>query len=262
MFGLDTAQVALLVAVFVASVVEFVEAFTIVLAIGLTRSWRSALIGTGTALVALTVTTVLAGYALVRWFPESLLQLVIGTLLLIFGLQWLRKAILRASGNKALHDEEAIFAAEAAAAREAADGSAGGLDWFAFVVTFKGVYLEGLEVVFIVLTFGLSAGNIPLAAAGAAVAGALVLVVGAIAHRPLSRVPENTLKYGVGILMTTFGTFWAVEGLGIFAPGGESMDWPGGEVALLVVLIVWVIASRLLVAALKRPAQTPVLETS
>ena len=119
-------------------------------------------------------------------------------------------------------------------------------------MSFKGVFLEGLEVVFIVLTFGVSAGNVPLAAAGSAVAGAIVLAVGAAVHRPLSRVPENTIKYGVGILLSTFGTFWAVEGLGVFAPGGESLDWPGGELAILVVLLAWFVVSRALIVVLRR----------
>lgn len=250
--GIGAGQVGLLAAVMLASAVEFVEAFTIVLAMGMTRSWRSALAGTALALGALALVTVVAGYALIEWFPEALLQLVIGTLLLIFGLQWLRKAVLRSSGLKALHDEEAIFREEAAAARAAAGETVFGLDWFAFVVSFKGVFLEGLEVVFIVLTFGLAAGNIPVAAAGAAVAGGIVLVVGAILHRPLSRVPENTIKYGVGLLLSTFGTFWAVEGLGVFSAAQESLDWPGGDLALLLILAAWVVVSRGLVTALRR----------
>ena len=127
-----------------------------------------------------------------------------------------------------------------------------GLDWFAFVVSFKGVFLEGLEVVFIVLTFGLSAGNVPLAVAGAAVAGTTVLVVGALLHRPLSRVPENTIKYGVGILLSTFGTFWAVEGLGVFAPDGQSLEWPGAEATLIVVLVAWIAVSQVLITTLRR----------
>jgi Ca2+/H+ antiporter, TMEM165/GDT1 family len=249
---MQPSDLGLLAAVMLASAVEFVEAFTIVLAMGLTRGWRSTLAGTAAALVVLVLITIVAGYALVRWFPESLLQLVIGTLLLIFGLQWLQKAVLRSAGLKAVHDEDAIFREEASAAEGAATETRMGLDWFAFVVAFKGVLLEGLEVVFIVLTFGLTAGNIPLATAGAAVAGAIVLAVGAVVHRPLSRVPENTIKYGVGILLSTFGTFWAVEGLGVFAPGGESLEWPGGELAILVVLVAWFVVSRLLVIALRR----------
>ncbi len=247
---LGAGQLGLLATVFLASVVEFVEAFTIVLAMGMTRSWRSALAGTAAAIGALAITTAIVGYALVEWFPESLLQLIIGTLLLIFGLQWLRKAVLRSSGLKALHDEAAIFRAEAEAARAAAGDTVMGLDWFAFVVSFKGVFLEGLEVVFIVLTFGLSAGNIPMAAAGAAVAGAIVLAVGAVAHRPLSRVPENTIKYGVGLLLSTFGTFWAVEGLGVFSADRHSLDWPGGDLALVAVLVGWIVLSRALIAVL------------
>jgi uncharacterized membrane protein len=245
-------ELGLLVAVMLASAVEFVEAFTIVLAMGLTRGWRSTLAGTGAALLALALVVVLAGYALATWFPEALLQLVIGTLLLIFGLQWLRKAVLRSAGLKLEHDEAVAFEAEAAAARAAPTETVMGLDWFAFVVSFKGVLLEGLEVVFIVLTFGLSARNVPLAAAGAAVAGAIVLAVGALVHRPLSRVPENTIKYGVGILLSTFGTFWAIEGLGVFSPEAASLEWPAGDLALVGVLIGWIVVSRGLVASLRR----------
>jgi uncharacterized membrane protein len=250
---LDATQLGLLVAVMLASAVEFVEAFTIVLAMGLTRGWPSALAGTALALVALVVVTGVAGYALVAWFPEALLQLVVGTLLLVFGLQWLRKAVLRSAGLKALHDEEAEFRDTSEAARRAGRTTVMGLDGFAFVVAFKGVFLEGLEVVFIVLTFGMSAGDVPLAAAGAAVAGLVVLAVGAALHRPLSRVPENTIKHGVGILLTTFGTFWAIEGLGVFSPGGASLEWPGGDIALAVVLVAWFVVGRVLIVLL-RPA--------
>ena len=251
---LSAHELGLLAAVMLASAVEFVEAFTIVLAMGLTRGWRSTLAGTAAALVTLALIVVVAGYALATWFPEALLQLVIGALLLIFGLQWLRKAILRSAGLKAEHDEVATFEAEARAARGAAPQTVMGLDWFAFVVSFKGVLLEGLEVVFIVLTFGLSAGNVPLAAIGAAIAGAIVLAVGAVVHRPLSRVPENTIKYGVGILLSTFGTFWAIEGLGVFAPDQSSLEWPAGDLALLGVLVGWLVLSRVLVATLRRRA--------
>jgi uncharacterized membrane protein len=250
--NLSAHEIGLLAAVMLASAVEFVEAFTIVLAMGLTRDWRSTLAGTAAALVVLGVVVVVAGYALATWFPEALLQLVIGGLLLIFGLQWLRKAVLRSAGLKAEHDEAAIFETEAAAARDATRETVMGLDWFAFVVSFKGVLLEGLEVVFIVLTFGVSAGNVPLAAAAAAVAGAIVLGVGAAVHRPLSRVPENTIKYGVGILLSTFGTFWAIEGLGVFSPDHSSLEWPAGDLALLGVLIGWFVLSRGLVISLRR----------
>ena len=150
-----------------------------------------------------------------------------GTLLLIFGLQWLRKAILRGSGLKSLHDEEEEFRTQSEAARLAGDEQRYGLDWFSFVVSFKGVFLEGVEVVFIVITFGLNAHNVPLAAAGASAAGVVVLAAGAIAHRPLTRIPENTLKYIVGLLLASFGTFWAVEGLGVFRPSGDSLELAG-----------------------------------
>jgi uncharacterized membrane protein len=237
----------LLTATFTASFVEFVEALTIVLAMGMTRSWKSALAGTGVALVALAGFTAVAGYALVNWLPRSALQLGIGTLLLIFGLQWLRKAILRSSGLKALHDEEEEFREQAEAARLAGTEQRLGLDWFAFVVSFKGVFLEGVEVVFIVITFGLNAHNIPLAAGGAAAAGAIVLTAGAIAHRPLTRVPENTLKYCVGLLLASFGTFWAVEGIGVFQDGGESLSWPGDSWSILALLAGWFLLTRLLI---------------
>lgn len=247
----DAGTLGVLAATFLASAVEFVEALTIVLAMGVTRGWRAALAGVALAVAALAAITAVAGYALVEWLPESLLQLVVGGLLLVFGLQWLRKAILRSSGLKALHDEDAIFERERAAALAAGEDRRLGLDWFAFVVSFKGVFLEGLEIVFIVITFGLNADAIPTAAAGAALAGALVLTVGAIAHRPLSSVPENTVKYAVGILLSTFGTFWAVEGLGLFADGRESLHWPAGDLALLVLLATWLAFSRLTVAALR-----------
>jgi Ca2+/H+ antiporter, TMEM165/GDT1 family len=248
-------DLGLLTAAFLASVVEFVEAFTIVLAMGMTRSWRSALSGVALAVVALTGVTIVTGYALIRWLPESALQLVIGTLLVIFGLQWLRKAILRASGFKALHDEEQVFLDEQQAARAAGGVTRHGLDWMAFVVSFKGVFLEGLEVVFIVITFGLAADNIAGAAAGAAIAGVLVLVVGAVAHRPLSQVPENSLKFAVGVLLTTFGSYWSIEGLGLFHAGRESLAWPGGDLALPLLLVFWIGFSITAVAWLRRVHQ-------
>jgi len=247
----------LVTATALASFVEFVEAFTIVLAMGLTRGWRSTVIGSVTALVALAAITSLAGYALIGWVPKSSLQLVIGTLLLIFGLQWLRKAILRSSGLMAMHDEDETFREEREAAVRGGDETRFGLDWFAFVVSFKGVFLEGLEVVFIVITLGLNAGNVPLAAAGAALAGGAVVVLGVLVHRPLSTVPENALKYVVGMLLATFGTFWSVEGLGVFAPGRESLEWPGGEWALLALLASWLLVSQIAIRVL-RAALVPV----
>jgi uncharacterized membrane protein len=229
----------LVLATLLASAVEFVEALTIVLAMGTTREWRSTWFGVGAALALLTVITAIAGYALLTWMPETVLQLVVGALLLIFGLQWLRKAILRSSGLKALHDEEETFRQEREAARAAGGERRLGLDWFAFVVSFKGVFLEGLEIVFIVITFGSNADSIGLAAAGAAGGGVLVLGAGLALHRPLSRVPENTIKFAVGLLLSTFGLFWSIEGLGVFTPGRDPLEWPGGDAALLALLAMW-----------------------
>jgi uncharacterized membrane protein len=233
-------MVGLAASTLLASAVEFVEAFTIVLAMGLTRGWRSTLAGTASALVVLTGVAFFSGYALINWFPKSALQLVVGSLLLVFGLQWLRKAILRSSGLKSMHDEEETFREETDAARRAGRDVKAGLDWFGFVVSFKGVFLEGLEVIFIVITFGLNAHSMPTAIAGASAGGVIVLVAGFALHKPLSRVPENTIKFAVGLLLSTFGTFWAVEGLGVFKHGSSSVGWPGGDAALLAILALWI----------------------
>ena len=249
----------LAVATFTASTVEMIEALTIVLAMGATRSWRSTLAGAGAALVALAAFTLATGYALATWLPRAALQLTVGTLLLCFGLQWLRKAILRSSGRKAMHDEAEIFAEQTRAARAAGRQERLGLDWFSFVVSFKGVFLEGVEVVFIVITFGLNAHNVPVAAAGALAAVAFVLIVALFVHAPLTRVPENTLKYAVGLLLATFGTFWAVEGLGVLSPSGQSLAWPGADLMLLVLLAGWFLLSRLLVRALRVRAPLPTM---
>jgi uncharacterized membrane protein len=241
----------LVAATFVAAFVECVEALTIVLAMGLTRGWRSAVAGTIAAVMALAVFTAVVGYALATWLPRSALQLVIGVLLLIFGLQWLRKAILRSAGLKAYHDEEQEFREQTEAARSAGRQQRFGLDWFGFVVSFKGVFLEGVEVVFIVITFGLNAGRVPVAAGSALAAALVVTVTGVLASRPLSAVPENVLKYAVGLLLATYGTFWAVEGLGVLR-GGDSLAWPGGDLALLAILAGWLLLSRILVTSLPR----------
>ena len=231
-------------ATLLASAVEFVEAFTIVLAMGLTRGWRSTLAGTASAIVLLCGVAAVSGYALISWFPKSLLQLIVGSLLLVFGLQWLRKAILRACGLKPMHDEEETFREETEAARRAGEERRAGLDWFAFVVSFKGVFLEGLEVVFIVIAFGSAQRHVGLAAAGAA--GALVVVVaaGVLARGPLSRVPENTIKFAVGLLLTSFGCFWGAEGAGV--------RWPGSELSLLGVIAFFGAVSFALVQMLRR----------
>jgi uncharacterized membrane protein len=240
-----------LIATFVACVVEMVEATTIVMAMGFTRGWRSALVGTAAALALLAVVTAAAGYALTTWLPEAALQLVIGTLLLIFGLQWLRKAILRSSGRKAVHDEDAIYRDEVEAAQAAGTSGGGGLDMFGFMVSFKGVFLEGMEVVFIVLTFGLNAHSIPAAALAAAAAVLVVLIAAVGAKRPLSMINENLLKYGVALLLSSFGTFWAVEGIGIFRSSRASIAWPGNDLMIPVLIVAWFILSRAYIRALR-----------
>lgn len=222
-----TADIFLLLGAFLASAVEMVEALTIVMAMGVTRGWKAALIGAGSALLVLGVIVVIFG-PLIEQIPIGPLRVVIGGLLLIFGLQWLRKAILRASGYKALHNEDAAYLVEIEASKRAGHEVKAGMDWYAFTVSFKGVLLEGLEVAFIVLTFGSSHGSIPLAAAGAAAGLIVVLIGGAIARQPLSRVPENTMKFSVGVMLTGFGIFWAGEGVHV--------DWPGGTLSLLALL--------------------------
>jgi uncharacterized membrane protein len=219
--------VFLFFAAFLASAVEMVEALTIVLAVGVTRGWRAPLFGVGAAAVLLAALVAALGPAL-QLLPLDALRLLVGALLLAFGLQWLRKAILRASGFKPLHDEDAIFRAERAQALSAARIERAGLDWYSFTIAFKGVLLEGLEVVFIVITFGATQGRIGLAAAAAATALLITLVAGVLVREPLARVPENTIKFVVGLLLTTFGTFWGAEGAGV--------RWPGGELALLGLL--------------------------
>ncbi|MCD2191916.1 TMEM165/GDT1 family protein [Actinomycetospora endophytica] len=242
---------ALFAAVFLACVVEAVEALTIVLAVGTSRDWRSAIIGVLGGLVVLALLVAALGPALTL-IPLDALRMVVGGLLLVFGLGWLRKAILRASGLKARHDENAIFDAETAAARAAPRSDDSGRpqrlvsDWYGFTLSFKGVLLEGLEVVFIALTFGANARNIPLAAVAAVAAVMAVATAGVAVRAPLARVPENTLKFVVGILLTSFGMFWGAEGAGAV--------WPGGDAALLV-LIPAVALFALALVALIRPAR-------
>ena len=235
--------VFLVASAFLASAVEFVEALTIVLAAGLTRGWRSSLTGLAAATVVLAAIVAALGPTL-KLIPIDALRLVVGALLLAFGLQWLRKAILRASGFKALHDETAIFAREADEARTATSDLRAGLDWYGFTLSFKGVLLEGLEVAFIVITFGSTQGNIGLAALGAGIALVLVAVVGVLVRAPLSRVPENTMKFAVGVMLTTFGIFWATEGVGA--------HWPGNDASLPGVLAFVVLLSIGAVALLRR----------
>jgi len=218
---------------FLASVVEAVEALTIILAVGVTRQWRSALYGAFAGLGVLTVLIAVFGTAIVLFVPLNALRILIGSLLLIYGLQWTGKAILRASGAKAKHDEALIYATEVKRLREEAPVPATGLDGISFAVSFKGVLLEGLEVAFIVITFGTSAGRLDAAALGAVLAVVLVVAVGIFVHRPLSRVPENGLKFAVGLMLITFGTFWAGEGIGI--------NWPASDATLILLLIAYLV---------------------
>jgi uncharacterized membrane protein len=205
---------ALFLAVFLACTVEAVEAVTIVLAAGTTRNWRSALYGVGAGLAVLAVTIAVLGPA-VTAIPLHWLRLFVGGLLLVFGLQWLRKAVLRASGYQALHDETQIFQKQATEARTAPQLQRGAVeDWYSFTLSFKGVVLEGLEVVFIALTFGSNQHNVPLAAAAAAAAVLVVAAAGILVRAPLARVPENSMKFVVGVMLTGFGTFWGPEGAG------------------------------------------------
>lgn len=233
----------LFLTVFLACAVEMVEALTIVLAVGVARSWRSSLLGVAVALIALAAVVAALGPALTV-LPIDWLRVLVGGLLLVFGLQWLRKAILRASGFVALHDEEQVFAEESGRAREAGARFSHGIDPYAFTIAFKGVLLEGLEVAFIVLTVGSSGQNIPLAAAAAGVAFVIVAAVGVAVRAPLTRVPENTLKFAVGLMLTTFGTFWGAEGLGV--------SWPGEDAALLVILAIYTATALVFVRLFQR----------
>ncbi len=233
----------LFLAAFLASAVEMVEALTIVLAVGVTRGWRSTFYGIGAATAALALVIAALGPALHR-MPIDALRLTVGFLLLAFGLQWLRKAILRGSGFKALHDEDEIFRREREAASRADHEVRLGIDWYSFVLSFKGVFLEGLEVAFVVITFGGTQKNIPLAAAAAGMAVVLVAAAGVVVRSPLSRVPENTMKFSVGIMLTTFGIFWGAEGAGAV--------WPGGDLAILGVFAFVSGSSLALVRLLRR----------
>ncbi|MDQ3762716.1 MAG: TMEM165/GDT1 family protein [Actinomycetota bacterium] len=236
---------------FLASLVEFVEAFTIVLAVGVSRSWRASLAGAGVATAALVVLVVGFGPTLLDRIDERVLLLVIGVLLLLFGGRWLRKAILRAAGYIPLHDEAAAFAAEVDALSEASrarrfDGAR--FDWAGFAVSGKGVFLEGVEVAFIVLTLGATGAGYGVPAAGAGAALLLVVVVGAALRRPLTRVPENTLKFAVGAMLVTFGVYWTAEGLGV--------HWTGGAAALGY-LLATTLALALFAVRLRRTATQP-----
>ncbi|HEY7946585.1 MAG TPA: hypothetical protein VID75_02850 [Acidimicrobiales bacterium] len=238
--------VVLLVAVFLASAVEMVEALTIVVAVGVTRGWRSAFEGTATAVVVLAALVAAVGPALVHYVPLATLRIVVGGLLLVFGLQWLQKAVLRSAGLKAKHDEDTIF--ETHVAELSAEGTrATGRDSTAFTVAFKGVFLEGLEVVVIVITLGATENRLGLASLAAGAAVVVVGAVGAVVARQLSGVPENALKAVVGVMLVSYGTFWTGEGIGV--------HWPGRDLALLVLAAVYGVVAWLLGRALSRESQ-------
>jgi Ca2+/H+ antiporter, TMEM165/GDT1 family len=227
---------------FAASLVEAVEALTIVLAVGLARGWRPALIGVAAALAALALIVVALG-PLTGAVPIRALQFVVGVLLLMFGLRWLRKAILRAIGVVALHDEDAAFQRETRELAAAERRQAQGLDWIAGATAFKAVLLEAIEVVFIVIAVGASRGLLGLASAGALAACILVAFIGAAIHRPLARVPENALKFAVGVMLSAFGLYWTGESLGV--------EWPGGDAAILAFAALFLGVAAALIALLK-----------
>ena len=219
-------------AAFLGSFVEVVEAFTIVLAVGVTRSWRPALIGATLALAVLAA-LVLAFGPLLALVPITMMQFVVGVLLILFGMRWLRKAILRSVGVIALHDEDAAFSKETSALQKQANDRRA--DYLAGVAAFKAVLLEGVEVVFIVIAVGTAHGQTLYASLGALAAFILVMLIGLILHRPLTRVPENSLKFIVGLMLTSFGIFWTGEGIGA--------DWPGADLSLLAIFAIVALAS-------------------
>jgi uncharacterized membrane protein len=238
-------QWAIVIAAFLAASVEFVEAFTLVLVAGITVNWRSAIVGTLGAVATLAVIIATLGVALVTLISLDVLRFVIGFLLLLFGLKWLKNAIQRYSGLKFLHDEEAIYSANVAQARARGEAIGTRLDPFGVLLSYKSVLLEGLEVAFIVISFGSGGSSgIGMAAIGAAAAGVLVILVGASVRAPLQRIPENTLKFIVGIMLTTFGTFWSGESFGI--------SWPFSDLFLLILAALYLVVSALLITAMKR----------
>jgi uncharacterized membrane protein len=235
----------------IASAVEFVEALTVVLAVGVTRQWRSTLLGVGAAIVVLIVLIVALGLTIATLVPIELLRLVVGAVLIVFGLQWLTKAVLRAAGARASRDEVANFGRQVVALAAEPQVPAIGMDWISFTVAFKGVLLEGLEVAFIVVTLGAAGGQLVPALIGAGLAAVVVLGVGAALRRPLARLPENQLKFGVGLMLVSFGTFWAGEGIGV--------AWPASDLSILLLLAGYLAASlvavRAIAAELTRPTQ-------
>ncbi len=265
-------QWAVAIAAFLASAVEFVEAFTIVLVVGVTINWRSSLAGAFAAAATLALIIATLGVALVQFVPLNVLRLVVGVILILFGLKWLKKAILRYSGLKALHDEEAIYEETRAELRARGEIIAPRFEPFGIAMSYKAVLLEGLEVAFIVITFGSSVASsgtarslgITSAAIGAAIAGILVILLGVLVRAPLKQVPENTLKFVVGIMLTSFGTFWTGEGIRI-STNGTHFEWPAipiTDVFILVLAGIYLLASYILVQWLKRIKQRQTIPSS
>lgn len=232
-----------LTAAFLASLVEAVEALTIVLAVATVRGWRPAGLGAIAGLAVLAVIVAVFG-PLLGYVPLNLLQLAIGVLLLLFGMRWLRKAVLRAAGIIPLHDEAAAFAGETAELREQARRHEARLDWLAGLASFKAVLLEGLEVVFIVIAVAAGSGMLVPVGGAALAACLLVAAIGLVVHRPLARVPENLLKFAVGVMLSAFGLFWTGEGLGV--------DWPGADLAILAFIALFLVTAFAAVALLRR----------
>lgn len=230
-------------AAFLGSAVESVEALTIVLAVGLTRGWRSPLYGTLVALLSLAILVTIFGQLIVARVPESTLKLIIGTLIVLFGLRWLHKAVLRSAGVIPLHDEDKSYAETVSEMR----GAATRQDWIGFTIALKGVFLEGFEVVFIVVAVGGTSGGLPIAVAGGLLAMIVVAAIGLVVRKPLAQVPENTLKYAVGVILTSLGTFWAAEGMGA--------TWPLDFVSVLGIAAVYFGASRVAVMLIRRPVR-------
>lgn len=229
-------------AAFVGSAVESTEALTIVLAVGLTRGWRAPLLGSAAALISLAVLVVLFGQLIVTRIPDWSLKLLVGTLLLLFGLRWLQKAVLRSAGIIEMHDEERAYRQTVTELRSATARH----DWVGFILALKGVFLEGLEVVFIVIAVGGTGKGLPVAVAGGLLAMVLIAAAGFIVRKPLAKVPENTLKYAVGLILASLGTFWAGEGMGV--------TWPLDFVSIGGLMVVYFAASRLAISLIRRPA--------
>lgn len=248
-----SSTLVLVLAVFAASLVEMVEALTIVVAAGVSRGWRSALEGAAAAALLLGVLVLAVGVPLIRYIPIDALRVAVGALLLVLGLNWLRKAILRSTGFKAMHDEDAIYA-ETVAELRPAEGAVrpGGYDGVGFAVAFKGVFLEGTEVVLIVISLGAAQHRLGLAALAAGAAVLLVAVVGTLVARQLREVPENTIKAAVGVMLTSFGVFWTGEGAGV--------HWPGGDLAIPVLVVFFAAVFFLYSGLLRTQHAAPTVE--